>query len=238
MIFNSLLSTSMKSNSQLVNPIIRFALLFVLCFTSCNKLADHKNHQKKIKIACIGDSITYGMGIKNREKNAYPSQLGKILGDGYEVKNFGVSGCTMLKNGDLPYWTEQAYREAQHYNPDVVVIELGTNDSKFYNWKHHNEFIPDYSEMIHAFRNLPACPKVYVCFPSPLYYTGENISDSVITRQVIPKIDSISDIFSIDVIDLYHPLCNQPQHFPDGIHPNADGAGIIARSVARLLTYN
>ncbi|MDN5210576.1 GDSL-type esterase/lipase family protein [Fulvivirgaceae bacterium BMA12] len=192
--------------------------------------------EKKIKVACVGNSITYGLGIKNREKNAYPSQLNKILGTGYEVKNFGVSGCTILKRGDMPYWNESSYQEAIDYNPDIVIIKLGTNDAKFHNWAYSREFIADYEEMIAVFKKLPAQPKVYICFPVPLFFAGSDINDTVITRQVIPKIDSIKNHLSIPVIDLYKPLSPHPEHFPDGIHPNADGAKIIAKTVAEFIT--
>lgn len=194
-----------------------------------------KNQSKKIKIACVGDSITYGYGIQNREEHAYPPQLNKILGDGYEVKNFGVSGRTVLKRGDFPYWAESAYEQAINYSPDIVVIKLGTNDSKFHNWTHRDQFIPDYTEMIQSFKGLPTQPEVYVCLPVPLYFAGQDINDSVITRQVIPRIDSSGNILSVPVIDLYKPLSNQTQHFPDGIHPNADGARIIAQTVAAFI---
>lgn len=33
-----------------------------------------------IKVACVGNSITYGAGISNREKNSYPAQLQYYLG--------------------------------------------------------------------------------------------------------------------------------------------------------------
>lgn len=196
---------------------------------------ERKKPGKKVKVACIGNSITYGMGIKNRQEYAYPSQLSKILGNNYEVKNFGVSGRTVLKRGDFPYWAEAAYQKAIGYNPDIIIIELGTNDSKFHNWVHRDQFIPDYSELIKSFKKLPARPRIYICFPVPLYFTGPDISDSVITKHIIPKIDSIGDMLSVPVIDLYHPLSNQPHHFPDGIHPNAEGARIIAQTVAQFV---
>lgn len=210
-------------------------LLFIFIVVSCRMQTERKNQGKQIKIACVGDSITYGYGIQNREEFAYPSQLAKILGDGYEVRNFGVSGRTVLKKGDFPYWAEPEYKDAIKYNPDIVIIKLGTNDSKFHNWAYRDQFIPDYTEMIKSFRMLPADPEVYICFPVPLYLAGSDINDSVITRHVIPSIDSISSILSVPVINLYEPLSNLPQHFPDGIHPNADGARIIAHTVAKSL---
>ena len=59
--------------------------------------------QNKVKVACVGNSVTYGAGIENREINAYPAQLQRMLGDGYEVMNFGKSGATLLNKGHRPY---------------------------------------------------------------------------------------------------------------------------------------
>ena len=82
-----------------------------------------------IRIACVGDSITYGAGIKDRKNMNYPVQLGKMLGQKYEVKNFGNSGSTMLKKGDKPFWKQREYKAALDFNPNIVVIKLGTNDT-------------------------------------------------------------------------------------------------------------
>ena len=114
-----------------------YFLLILLLTTGCNK---------KIKVACVGDSITFGYGIADRTYNSYPSQLQRMLGGEFEVKNFGVSGATLLKKGDLPYWNTEAYRDALSYRPDVVYIKLGSNDSKAINRKHYHHFVSDYKE--------------------------------------------------------------------------------------------
>jgi len=74
-------------------------------------------YRETIRVACIGDSITYGSGIKFRTRDSYPAQLGRMLGETWQVRNFGVSGATMLKNGDKPYWDQQALGDALAYNP-------------------------------------------------------------------------------------------------------------------------
>ena len=86
-----------------------------------------------------------------------------MLGDGYWVKNFGVSARTLLNKGDRPYMNEKAYQDALAFNPNVVVIKLGTNDSKSFNWKHKADFTKDMQTMIDAFKALPAQPKIYLC---------------------------------------------------------------------------
>ena len=83
-----------------------------------------------VRIACVGDSITFGSGLANRPLESYPSVLGRLLGDTYFVSNFGVSGATMLRRGDKPYWQEERFRAVRDFNPSIVLLKLGTNDSK------------------------------------------------------------------------------------------------------------
>ena len=109
--------------------------------------------QDALRVACIGNSITHGSGIDMQEQNGYPAQLQRLLGSDYYVRNFGVGGRTMLQKGDHPYMIEQAWRDAQQFRPDIVVIKLGTNDSKDYNWNaHKQDFEADMQAMIDTLR--------------------------------------------------------------------------------------
>lgn len=105
-----------------------------------------------VRVACIGNSITFGAGIRNRSRDSYPSVLARMLGDSYWVKNFGVSARTMLNKGDHPYMNEPAYKNALAFNPNIVVIKLGTNDSKSFNWKYKADFMKDAQNMINCFQ--------------------------------------------------------------------------------------
>src|SRR6185369_3472103 len=97
------------------------------------------------RVACVGDSITFGFGIADREHNSYPAKLAKLLGPGVEVRNFGVNGATALKHGTRPYSAQQACRDALAFKPQFAVIMLGTNDTNKKSWPdHHDEFADDY----------------------------------------------------------------------------------------------
>ena len=135
--------------------------LFVILFSLVISLGFS---QKTIKIACVGNSITYGSGVVNREKNAYPAQLQQLLGDSYTVKNYGVSGRTLLKKGDYPYLETNKYKEALNFIPDIVFIKLGTNDSKSHNRIHLDEFESNYNELINSFK------KKKIKIPELFYY--------------------------------------------------------------------
>ena len=54
---------------------------------------------------------------------------------------------------------------------DIVIMMLGTNDSKIYQWN-RREYHNDYVEMVKIMKNLPSKPDVYLMVPPPLYQDG------------------------------------------------------------------
>jgi len=193
-----------------------------------------------IRVACIGNSITDGFGIDMATQYGYPAQLQKKLGNGYWVKNFGVSSRTMLNKGDFPYMNEMAWRDALAFKPDIVLIKLGTNDSKPYNWQHKAEFRQDLEQMVLTLRPdlavsskkrkksksiVPAKPEIYLCTPIKAEKPTWEISDSVIANEIIPIQQAVAAKYGLKVIDL-HTLYEggAQQMLPDGIHPNGKGA--------------
>jgi lysophospholipase L1-like esterase len=131
-----------------------------------------------IRVACIGNSITDGFGIDMAGAYGYPAELQKLLGKDYWVKNFGVSSRTLLNKGDYPYMNEQAWRDALAFKPDVVIIKLGTNDSKPENWQYGAEFQQDLEQMLTTLCPALAQPvakkgkkaKKQKTSPPPTYY--------------------------------------------------------------------
>ncbi|MDP3916115.1 MAG: GDSL-type esterase/lipase family protein [Bacteroidota bacterium] len=166
-----------------------FSLLTIWIVFSLSMFAqpvDPSKYSAPIKVACIGNSITYGSGISDRPRDSYPSQLARILGDKWEVRNFGVGGRTLLKKGDFPFWNEEAYAQAKAFLPDVVIIKLGINDTKPQNWKYSGEFLPDFRSMVKELKALSSNPEIYLCKPVPAYGNRWGINDSIIVHGVIP----------------------------------------------------
>ena len=189
-----------------------------------------------VRVACIGNSITFGAGIRNRSRDSYPSVLARMLGDSYWVKNFGVSARTMLNKGDHPYMNEPAYKNALAFNHNIVVIKLGTNDSKSFNWKYKADFMKDAQTMIDAFKGLPSQPKIYLCYPSKAYLTGDGINDDIISKEIIPMIKKLAKKNDLSVIDLHTAMDGMPELFPDRIHPNEKGAQVMAKAVYQSIS--
>lgn len=218
------------------NKLKKVPKIFILLFFSFTilSLAQEDKSVKTVKVACVGNSIT--SGSKNKEDAAYPAFLGKLLGDAYYVKNFGVSGRTLLRNGDYPYWKEKTYQDALEFVPDIVIIKLGTNDTKPQNWKFKNEFEKDYSDLVESFLSLPSNPKIFICKPVPAFKVMWGIRDSIIVNDIIPMIEKIGKEKNLDVIDLYRALTGKENLFPDGIHPNEEGAALMAKEIYRVIT--
>lgn len=187
--------------------------------------------QGRTRVACIGDSITAGAGLADPATSAYPAVLAGLLGPAYEVRNFGVNGATMVKDGDLPYAGTDEFHAAREFLPDVVVIALGTNDSKPRNWRFRNTLERDTYAMMRAFLTLPSRPIVYLCTPPPVFESQWGINDEVVSGTIAPFYRQLSAREGWPLIDLNRAMRAGKDRFPDGVHPNAIGAAQIASSV-------
>lgn len=194
---------------------------------------DPKKYNEPVRVACIGDSITQGSGTKG---NPYPALLQKMLGAQWKVGNFGVSGRTLLRKGDYPYWNEKAYQNALTFKPDIVIIMLGTNDTKPQNWAHEKEFVSDYRDLVKSFLELASKPQVFICRPCPVVGKGNfGITEENIEKE-IPRIDTLAKEMRLGVIDMHAALKDKPELIPDRVHPNAGGAGEMAKTAFKALT--
>lgn len=205
-----------------------------------------------IRVACIGNSITDGHGIDMASQHGYPALLQQKLGKEYWVKNFGVSGRTMLNKGDYSYMNEMAWRDAVAFRPDVAIIKLGTNDSKPQNWKHGAEFKQDLVQMITTLcpelADLPknkkkrakalaeVKTKIILCTPVPAFKQSWNISESIIANEIIPIQQEVAKEYGLQVIDLHTLFADgEDLLFPDGIHPNEKGVRKMADIISAAL---
>jgi lysophospholipase L1-like esterase len=208
---------------------------YILTLLSCLILTITANAQTKV--VCVGASITEGALTTDPAKDSYPAQLGSLLGDKYQVINCGVSSCTMLRKGDHPYWNTDAYQKALNSSPDIVFIDLGGNDAKAINRVHMSEFAKDCSDMVNAFRSLPSKPRVILMLPFVSFETDNNqIWDPVIVNDIIPAIQQVAYNENVEVLDMHSLLINRPDLFPDKIHPNDEGSGIIAKRLYDQIT--
>ena len=181
------------------------------------------------KVACVGDSIT-------ASSSRYPTHLAQLLGSGYTVKNFGHSGTTMMKAPGASYWKTTEFTESGAWGPKIVIIMLGTNDSKKANWSAHGkEYKGDYLAMVRRYQRLASRPKVYVMTSPPNYTNGSNYQPSVIKNTIVPIVKQVSQETGAGYINIFTALSGHPELFPDGTHPNTTASKRIASIVEGVI---
>ena len=124
-------------------------LILILCLFLCTV----SFARKRVKVACVGNSITYGIGVSDPDKESYPARLQQMLGEGYTVERFGKPGATLLNKGHRPFMQQKEFKDALAFAGDVVVIHLGVNDTDPRDWPNYRDFfIADYRALIDSFR--------------------------------------------------------------------------------------
>ena len=195
--------------------------------------------QTLVRVACVGNSITYGAGIENRERDAYPAQLQRMLGEGYVVGNFGKSGATLLNKGHRPYIGQEEFQQALTFAGDVVVIHLGINDTDPRDWPNYRDyFVRDYLALIDSFRVVNPKARILVARMTPITYCHSRFESG--TRdwheQIQHAIERVAELAGAQLIDFHTPLYPYPFMLPDAVHPTAEGAGILAQTVCSAIT--
>ncbi|MBA4275951.1 MAG: sialate O-acetylesterase [Flavobacterium sp.] len=212
--------------------------IFLISILSHIELAAQKSI---LKIACIGDSVTAGYLLPDAVNESYPSQLQILMGEKYEVKNFGHSGATLLKKGHKPYYKTKEYADAIAYSPDIAIIHLGLNDTDPRNWPNYKEeFDADYSWLIETLKKQNPSINIYICRLTPIFNDHSRFKSG--TRdwfwQIQSHIPNIAKANQVGLIDLHEKLYSRPDLFPDALHPTKEGAAILAQTVYENITQN
>lgn len=209
-------------------------LLALLWLFSCSAVHAKPQNKPTIRVACVGNSITYGTGIEDREHFSYPVQLQKMLGDKYVVGNFGKPGATLLRHGHRPYFEQNEFKEAMRFKGDIVVIHLGINDTDPRNWPNYrDEFVTDYLALIDSLRSVNHNARFIIARMTPIAHRHPRfISGTKLWHTEIQQaIETVAKVSGAELVDFHAPLYPYPNFLPDAIHPNAEGAGILARTV-------
>lgn len=197
--------------------------------------------QKTVKVACVGNSVTFGYGHKNPSKTSYPAVLQSLLGDGYTVGNFGHSGATLLRQGHNPYYKTGAFQDAIELEPDIAIIHLGLNDTDPRNWPAYRDaFAADYAWLVDTFRKVNPSVKIFISRMTPIFHDHPRFRSG--TRdwfwQIQDLIPQIAKSNNAGLLDFHSPLYARPELFPDALHPNEEGATILAQTVYAGITGN
>jgi lysophospholipase L1-like esterase/dienelactone hydrolase len=206
-------------------------LIIVLLFIQTAVVA-----QKTIRIACVGNSITFGARLAHPEKESYPAQLQQMLGNGYEVMNFGNSGKTVIKDCNRSYMATPTYQQALKSNPDLVFIKLGTNDSRLPYRLQIDSFVADYKTLVHSFQNLPTHPRIILLLPVTSYKADTSLqTEQAIAKLILPRIRQVAFDEKLELVDLHSITQNMPELFPDSLHPSVQVATILAKRLYEVV---
>ena len=193
----------------------------------------------QIKVASVGDSITYGHGVSNWPKNNYPKVLQGLLGDDYHVNSYGVSGRAVHPNSDQPYTALDHYQQSIAYDADYVVFMMGSNDAKPENWFGAEEFKAELLKILDSYGDA----QIVLCTPATGFYL-DGKTEGPANYDIQPAVvEEIADIVrqvaqerGYTLVDINDLTENHPEWFEaDGIHPNNDGAAAIAKAVGDAL---
>ena len=220
--------------------VLRTLLLGTLLFALHVRAADATapvnvaDYQPPIRVACLGDSITHGVGAAAGW--AFPDQLDRMLGAEWDVRNFGHSGATVGREDKHAIWTQKEFKDALAFHPDVLVLLLGTNDSKPANWAKKGDFPKLYKDLVAEFQHLSSKPRVFCGTPPCVAKNGNfGINDPVVLEE-IPVIEALAKELGASVVDVHAATQGRDELFKDNVHPNTEGATLIAKAVYRALT--
>jgi len=207
--------------------------------------------KKPIKVACVGDSITFGARLEYPEKDSYPAKLQDHLGKEYDVVNFGISSLTLIRKGQPTVWNQLP--QIKQAEPNIVIISLGTNDTCGMGtcgdrkcWEFIDEYENDYIDLINELKTIPSHPEIWICAPTPMVLETPGLNTERIEGLTIRKprlqkligfIKNVAKKQGVGFIDLNTPLAGKPELFTenDGVHPNKRGYNTIAKLVFQAI---
>ena len=192
-----------------------------------NTVKNAEQQELPIRVACVGDSIT--------NVSEYPDDLWMLLGANYNVSRFGVGGATVTLSSQRPYLNQTALQEAMDFQPNIVIIMLGTNDALPSLHRLNASFVDDYVKLLNAFQALPSKPKIWVVKPPPIFHDGTGLSTEFFDSNVIPSIEQAAKETNVPTIDVYSALASNADYFVDGVHPNSEGSKVIADVIYKAL---
>ncbi len=233
---NALPKNVSSSGNKSLLPVVLFVwcLAFAASAAEPNAPVNVADYKPPIRVACLGDSITHGVGAGPGW--AWPDQLQRMLGEAWDVRNFGHSGASVAKEEKHTIWSQKEYANALLFHPDVAIILLGTNDTKPDNWKSKDKFPKLYQELVFSFTQLSSKPRVF-CGTAP--YVAKKgafgINEAGVLEQM-PMIKKVASDAHAGVIDVHAATAGHDEWYKDNVHPSTEGATAIAAAVYRALT--
>jgi lysophospholipase L1-like esterase len=218
----------MNRKTKLLAVVVAILIALLSVETYAWQIMDKSSQTNPIRVAMVGDSIT-------AETN-YVNDLWLMLGSKYDLGNFGVNGATIYLKTDNPWVYAPAFKAAKQFEPQIVIIMLGTNDANPSLNETNAEFIQEYAGLVAQFQGLASKPKVWIAKPPPIFSNDYGLSGTYFAKNIIPDIEQVANSTGTPVIDIYNAMLSHSTYFPDGVHPDADGSVAIANATYSALT--
>jgi acyl-CoA thioesterase I len=219
------------NKKKIILLAVGLAILVVSSGASAMFLSNTRNKAPSsdtIRIACVGDSITGG--------TFYPDDLWMLFGANYTVGNFGVGGTAASLDSMSPYMNTSAFQDAKDFQPNIVIIMLGTNDANTLITPNNGSFVNGYAKLVEEFQELSIKPKIYLVKPPPIFSSGTYPDAEYFASNIIPSIEQVARQTNLPIIDIFSALTNSSRYFPDGVHPNEAGSSLIANEIYKAIT--
>lgn len=204
---------------------VGLCLLIVASVVVAYSLYANNEEDDRVRVACIGDSLT--------QSTEYPFDLWNLLGNqSYYLYNFGAGSTTVLRSSETPYMNASVFKEALEFQPNIVIIMLGTNDAQPSLHQYNGSFVGDYLALVDSFKSLASKPEIWIVLPPPIFSNQSGkIDPAYFGNTIIPFIEKAANASDLPIINVYSALVGFPNYFPDGVHPNSAGAKIIADAI-------
>ena len=216
--------------------VLIFLFLLAIFLGATNIRFNGRAEVEQTRVACVGDSTTYGTAMPNNMHNSYPAQLQRLLGEGYHVANFGVHGKTVQDINEDSYCRTKQYAKSLAYDPDIVVLMMGANDTKEQNWTSLEDFVASYRRLVDSYRDPEGRRLIKICTPASIYPVKDDVYsfgvDPDRLEDICEFIVRFADENEMELIDIHEITSGHPEWYePDRVHPNRHGAKAIAASV-------
>ncbi len=225
---NIIVSESVSSSVSFTEEMSAKAAEFLRYFDRYKKGDGEFTETDKIKVACIGDSITAGVRAEGEADISYPAKLSQMLGNSYDVRNFGEGGSTVISASGSAYINTQKYKDSLDFLPDVVFIMLGTNDlaALISDATAKDTLYRDMITMLQSYSSLESKPVIYLL--SPTQRTDDSELSNAMRDILVPCYKQIAEDTKVGYIDIYEISKSVKDQFSDALHPNETAASHIA----------
>jgi lysophospholipase L1-like esterase len=186
---------------------------------------------KSVTVACVGDSLTFGMGTANQATESYPGVLATLTGPfTFITERYGHSGATVdyeSKGVFAPsYASTTEYADSLKTKAEVIVIMLGTNDAVWSSGQ--PDFAEDYAQMLDTYLNLPHKPKVVAMLP-PHLLGLKGYDDKL--EKVVEMEKAVIQEKGLPMIDAYTFSADMAKYSKVGVHFTPEGYRLLAEFV-------